>query len=89
MPKLLIIIILIVIAAGALLFFVFNDRGLSDQELIDLGAEELINSDQQTEDLKTQDNSDSLTSIEADVLNTDLGDLDKELADIEKELQGL
>lgn len=88
MPKLL-IIILIVVAAGALLFFVFNDRGLSDQELIDLGAEELIGSDQQTEDLKTQDDSDSLAGIEEDILDTDLEDLDRELSDIEKELQGL
>ena len=89
MSKLSIIIVIIVIAAGALLFFVFNDRGLSDQELIDFGAEELIDSDQQTENLQTQDNSDVLTNIEEDVLDTDLEDLDKELLDIEKELQGL
>ena len=89
MPKLSIISIIVIIAAVAFMLFVFSDRGLNDQEPIDLGAEELIDSDQQTEALQTQDDSDVLTDIEEDILDTDLEDLDKELLDIEKELEQL
>lgn len=43
----------------------------------------------QTEQLSIQGESDSLTEIENDIENTDLDDLERELLDIEEELDQL
>ena len=86
MSKKLLIVILVVIAVLLVWYFAIYDRGLSDEELKELGAEELSQPDEHTQNLQTQGGGDDLSSIEQDIQDTDLDDLDKELSDIEAQL---
>lgn len=81
-----IIIILIVLLAGALYFFGQTAKNIEPQltpeEILNQGASDI-------ENLKVQSNSDSLNSIEQDLIDTDLTNLDKETSAIGTELDNL
>lgn len=82
----LIVIFIILVGAAAYYLNFTNSEGLSEQE-----KQEIINSiqnqpDQDTKDLQQASNSDEIEAIANDLQNTELDSLDKELIDIEKEL---
>jgi len=88
--KIISILVIIVLAA----FWLFGlgssstdiNKELTTQEVQELNIPELAQPDQRTQSLTEQGTSDELESIQQDVSNTDLTDLDKELADIDSQL---
>jgi len=82
-------VILIGVVAG--LWF-YNQKSLSLLNQTSAPAEEVIpqaveeETDTQTAALESQSESDEVASIEADLENTDLGNIDKEITDIEAEI---
>lgn len=80
-------VLLVLIAAGAWYYYAYyyaprSGEGLSPSSAPAVG----VLGDQQTQALETQGTSDDIGAIEQDLKATDLGDLDRELSDIEAQL---
>lgn len=87
-PVIGIAIIIVILIFGGLYYW---GAKISKQDAIDnqenLTAEQIENkADQTTQQLQTQSTSDEITDIEADLNTTDLENLDKELENIDLEL---
>ncbi|MBN2093847.1 MAG: hypothetical protein JW740_00515 [Candidatus Zambryskibacteria bacterium] len=80
-PLISVIIILVLIIVGGLYFL----KTRSERNVYIPNTEE--GADSVVESLKQQEESDELDSIEADLLNTDLDNLDQDAAAIEAELE--
>ncbi|MFA6536358.1 MAG: hypothetical protein WC250_00590 [Candidatus Paceibacterota bacterium] len=86
-PTIGIIIIIVVLLAGALYFFSQNAEKTTQQSqtpntILEQGAADI-------EGLRTQSNSDSLNSIQQDLTDTNLTNLDKETSAINSEIPNL
>ncbi|MEX0931507.1 MAG: hypothetical protein WDZ88_02035 [Candidatus Paceibacterota bacterium] len=85
------VIVIVVIILGGIFFW--SERvDKADMETNESASDidttaPIPNEDEQTQALETQSNSDEIASIESDINQTDLDELDAEMANIEAELE--
>lgn len=84
MNKIIVILVALIVVAGGGYFLFFQGEKVSPQEQAALENEQAA---LEAEEIKTISSSNTVNAIDTELESTELGDLDKEFADVESEIE--